>query len=87
MGVKVPRAPRAEDAPEALSRIREIVVKTHSDGRSSPGRGSLSLGPIACLLAGCGVLSMAAAAMLRLAPQSLFSQLIIALCATLPFGG
>lgn len=86
MGVKVPRAPRAEDAPEALSRIHEIVVKTHSDDRSSSGS-SLPLGPLACLLAGCGVLFMAAALMLRLAPQSLFSQLVVALCAKLPFGG
>lgn len=87
MSVKVPRAPRAEDAPEVLARMNMLRVKLRSGGRSSRGRDSLSFGPVICVLAGTGVLFMAAALLLRLAPQSPFAQLVIALCARLPFGG
>lgn len=87
MSVKVPRAPRAEDSPAALARIKGLRVRLLSKARSSCRRESLSFGPAICVFAGTGLLFLVAALFVELSPSSPFAQLLVALCARLPFGG
>lgn len=87
MSVKVPRAPRAEDAPAALDRIKELRARVLSKSRSPRGRESLSFGPAICVFAGTGLLFLAAALFVELMPSSTFAQLLVMFCARLPFGG
>lgn len=87
MSVQVPRAPRAEDAPEATARMRALKASTRSQGRSVHGRGSVTFGPAICVFAGTGLLLLVVALVVEVLPQSPFAQLVVALCAGLPFGG
>lgn len=87
MSVKVPRAPRAKDVPEAEARLAELRALVQSDGRRGRGLESVSFGPAICLFMGLGALLFAAGICIKVAPRSLVAQIALAIWGGLPFGG
>lgn len=87
MGVNVPRAPRARDAPEAEARLAELRALARSDSSRGRGLDSVSFGPAICLFSGLGALFFAVGICIELAPQSTLAQLTLAFWSRLPFGG
>lgn len=87
MSVKVPRAPRAADAPDALARVNRLRARLESRGRSPMRRESSSLGPAICVFAGTGLIFIVVAMLVEAMPSSPLAQLLVAVYASLPFGG
>lgn len=87
MSVRVPRAPRAHEAPDALARMRALRQRTLLSEGTAREREPLSFGPAICVFSGTGILLLAVAAVIEFSPQSPLALLFVALCARLPFGG
>lgn len=84
---EVPRAPKAEDVPDALRRMDLLRRKACGDTEGHAGRREFPFAPVSCVLAGSGMLLLAVSLAVELAPRSLFSRLLVLLCGALPFGG
>lgn len=85
--VNVPRAPKAGEAPEEIRRMKWLRSRLASGQHRVRQHDSFSFGPAICVFTGTGVLLLGLSLLLELAPQSPFAQLVVVLCARLPFGG
>lgn len=87
MSAKVPRAPRAGEAPDALRRIAALRSALGREGSRPDRVWAFPCMQVSCVLGGVGSMLLAASALVRLAPRCLFSQLVVALYGSLPWGG
>lgn len=86
MSIKVPRAPRADEAPDAVRRMGALREAVRAGKRTGSGRGELPVVPIACGFAGLGALLVILSVGIELWPRSLLAQFLVVLCKGLAVG-
>lgn len=70
-----------------MRRLEALSGSLRTGERPSRKRGTFSLGPAACVLAGLGSMMLALAAAIELSPRGIVARLLVMACAGLPFGG
>lgn len=84
VGVEVPRAPRAREVPDAQRRMEELQGALRSQRRGLLERAEPCVVPVACVLAGSGLILVALALAIELMPGSFLAQFAVMLSGGLP---